>query len=59
MIRPSGGRCDRPSGLSWVGLWGPWLEALLGTEAGGLWKGPVAAGGPDTLVSPRFPAVQQ
>ena len=37
---------------------GPWLEAL-GMEAGGLWEGPVAARGPDTLVSPRFPAVQQ
>ena len=37
---------------------GPWLEAL-GMEAGGLWEGPGAARGPDTLVSPRFPAVQQ
>ena len=38
---------------------GPWLEAFLGMEAGGLWEGPVAADSPDTLVSPRFPAVQQ
>lgn len=31
------------------------MEALLGTEAGGLLEGPVAADGPDTLCPPVFP----